>query len=81
MQSEHLKFRPDTSSLVLLADSYYSRLFIRVELSRTTKTFQLELRLACQICRIYFLPLNLSHFDIVQKLKLSKFSLPKNYKI
>ena len=40
---------------------------MRDKLSRTTKLFQNELRLANQISRINFVRLDISHFDIVQK--------------
>ena len=39
---------------------------MRDELSRKTKLFQNELRLANQISRINFVRLNISNFDIVQ---------------
>ena len=39
---------------------------MRCNLSRTTKSFQIELRLANQIGRINNVRLNISHFDIVQ---------------
>ena len=39
---------------------------MRGKLYRTTKSIQIELRLANQIGRINFVRLNISHFDIVQ---------------
>ena len=41
---------------------------MRGELSRATKLFQVELRLANQIGRFNFVRLIISHFDIVQNL-------------
>ena len=45
-------------------------LFMRGELSRSRKSFQIELRLANQISRINFVQLKISHFDFVQNLKV-----------
>ena len=39
---------------------------MRGELSRATKSFQIELRLTNQIGRIYFVRLEILHVDIVQ---------------
>ena len=41
---------------------------MRGELSRTTKLFQIEMKLANRIGRINFVRLNISNFDIVQNL-------------
>ena len=41
---------------------------MRGKLYRTTRSFQIELRLANQIRPINFVRLNISHFDIVQNL-------------
>ena len=43
-------------------------LFMRGELSRTTKSLQIELRLANQIGRINFVQVRNVHFDIVQNI-------------
>ena len=43
-----------------------TRIFMRDELTRTTKLFQIELRLADLIGRITFIRLIITHFDIVQ---------------
>ena len=40
------------------------------EISRRTKVFQIELRLAYEIGRINFVRLTNSHFDIVQNLQV-----------
>ena len=50
---------------------------MRGELYRTTKLFQIDIWLANQIGRIYFVRLTISHLDIVQNYTLSIFS-PKN---
>ena len=50
---------------------------MRGEISHTTKSFLIELRLANQIDRINFVRLNISHFDNVQIYRVSLFLFPK----
>ena len=56
-----------------------TRLLMRGDLSRTTNSFQIELRLKL-IDRMNFVRLKLLHliFDIVQIYRFSVFSFPKN---